>query len=289
MMKNKVLKISLILVIFLILIGISNPVNADMGPKPSITVKLTNMNTTDYLIDLLVYDETGENYLDEPNYNGNGLSSEEIELLHSINYDGWISEGTRWDSYLLFADCNGNSDFEHYFSYFGTPETYKVVIVNNKNGEIRVSDIINRTEFQSNITINVKDMKVKETTKQNQIFETIKRYSTPLIITIAVELFLSLLFINKQKRNLLVIFITNFVTNLLLQIVVEKVYNYYNYFLIFVMLEIVVILVEIIMYIKNIKDTGKLDIFLYTIVSNITTAYLTYYFPILMLTLENYI
>ena len=132
------------------------------------------MNTKNYLIDLLVYDESGENYYSPLEYNGkegeqystttgyNDLQTitiEQLESLHKINYAGWISEGTRWASYLLFADCSGNNKHKHYFSYFGTPETYKVVIVFN-DGETRITDVIHKTDFQSKISIDVNTMKV---------------------------------------------------------------------------------------------------------------------------------
>ena len=58
-MKKIKSKIILILILALCIanILISN-VNADMGPKPSITINLKNMPTNNYLIDLLVYDAT---------------------------------------------------------------------------------------------------------------------------------------------------------------------------------------------------------------------------------------
>ena len=277
-MKNKILKTCLVLFIFLAFIGLTNSVNADMGPKPSITIKLENMDTTDYLIDLLVYDETGEKYLDEPNYNGDGLTEKEIELLHSINYDGWISEGTRWSSYLLFADCEGNSKFEHYFSYFGTPEIYKVIIINNENGEIKVSDVIKRTEFESSITLDVNSMSLKQEGKeQRAISKTTKNYFIPLIITIAVELVVSLAFIKIQKRNLLVIFITNVITNLLLQFAIRNWYEVINYIKLLLIGEIIVILLETLIYTKLIKDDRKSNVILYSIISNIATALMTFF------------
>ena len=42
-------------IIFLILFGFDYIVNADMGPKPSITIHLKNMKTNNYIIDLFEY------------------------------------------------------------------------------------------------------------------------------------------------------------------------------------------------------------------------------------------
>lgn len=48
-------------IIFLILLGFNSIVNADSGAKPSITITLKNIETDNYLINLLVYDETEKN------------------------------------------------------------------------------------------------------------------------------------------------------------------------------------------------------------------------------------
>ena len=190
MLKKYPIIINFILTFFIIVfLSLNYTVNADIGLKPSITINLTNIDTQDYLIDLLVYDESGENYNSEMNYNGEDLTQEQIETLYKINYDGWISESTRWSSYLLFPDCSGNSQHEHYFSYFGTPETYKVVIIFD-TGEIRITDVINRTDFTSNITLDVNNMKV--ITHENVSFN-VKNIIITLLLTIIVEVVIALI------------------------------------------------------------------------------------------------
>lgn len=269
-MKNRILTITIIFIV--LVIGMINHVNADMGQKPSITIKLKNMSTTDYLIDLLVYDESGNNYSDEANYNGDGLTKEQIELLHNINYDGWISEGTRWNSYLLFADCAGNKNFEHYFSYFGTPETYKVIIVNNKTGEIKLSDEIHRTELTSTVTLDVNSMKVAN--KEVNKFSTIKNMAIALVITIIVELFIAAIM---KIKDLKVIALVNFITNIIMQTILLV--TPFAYLLTFCTLEILVIVSEYLLYKNYLKDVSNNKIILYTIIANIITAALTFLIP----------
>ena len=140
-------------IIIFILIGFSNIVYADGGPKPSITIKIENLNTSNYLIDLLVFDKSGTGYASN--------TENQIKTLYNINYDGWISEGTRWDFGMLFADCSGNNKFENHFGYFGTPKTYKILIINNDTGETKVSNVVNRKYFTSYVTIDYNTMKVR--------------------------------------------------------------------------------------------------------------------------------
>lgn len=285
MLKNYKFFIICILIMFIIIFtGFNYNVSADMGAKPSITIKLKNMNTKNYLIDLLVYDESGENYSSPLDYNGKEgeqysatsgyndlrtITVEQLETLHKINYGGWISEGTRWDDYLLFADCSGNIFHSHYFSYFGTPETYKVVIVFN-NGETRVTDVIHRTDFQSEITIDVNTMEV---VSKGNVSPTLKSILIPLLITIIVEIIIALVM---KFKNIKVIFLTNAITNILLQLLL--IYSPLSYILTFAILEILIFITEYLIYKKYFKDISKSKIISYTLLANLITVILTFVF-----------
>ena len=278
-LKNKII-IIFILTLGIIGSGIIN-VNADMGEKPSITIKLKNMPTDDYLIDLLVYDENGKNYDSPLNYNGNGeqysdsnndlktITVKQLETLHKINYDNWISESTRWNAYLLFADCSGNSKNEHYFSYFGTPDRYKILIINNDTGEIKVSDEINRKDLTSNITIDYKNMNIMSKGSIN-----IVKIIVALMITIVVEVIIAL--IMRLKNNIKLIVMTNLITNLVLQALLILM-PIGSYMIRFIILEIVVIISEYLIYRKYIKEQSTSKIISYALVANVVTALLTFF------------
>ena len=283
MSRNYKIFTTCILILFItIFTSLNYNVNADMGPKPAITINLENMNTKKYLIDLLVYDESGENYLSPLVYNGNKggsynstlernnlqtITVEQLEGLHEINYDGWISEGTRWNAYLLFADCGGNNQHEHYFSYFGTPETYKVVIVFN-NGETKITDVIHRTDFRSEITIDVNTMEV--VSKEN-VSSTSKSILIPLLVTIIVEIIIALVM---KLKNIKVLLITNVITNILLQLLLM--YTPLSYILTFVILETLIFIIEYLIYKKYFKDISKQKIISYTLLANLATVILTF-------------
>lgn len=278
--KYRIFIISILVICMFMFWGLNYSSNADMGAKPSITIKLKNMNSQNYLIDLLVYDETGENYSSQLNYNGkegeqyhedyNSLQTitvEELKVLHDINYDGWISEGTRWDAYLLFADCSGNGMNEHCFSYFGTPETYKVVVV-LESGEIRLTDVINRTDFESEITIDINDMEIIES---GTVGISLKYILIPLILTIIIEIIIAFLM---KIKNIKVIFVANLITNILLQILLINIPL--SYILKFIILEILLFIAEYLIYTKFLKDISKSKILIYTLLANLITAILTF-------------
>ena len=263
-MKKYLFIITILITIIIILFGANNTSIADMGPKPSITIKLKNINTDNYIIDLFVYDETGNNYNDKADYNGYGLTNEDIIILHSLNYDGWISEGTRWNSYLLFAECAGNKLNEHTFSYFGTPDTYKVFVWNKNTGEMKLSDTINRTEFTSNISIDVNEMTVQKSSSIKLIFYNILKAE---IITLIVEVFIALVM---KLKHLKVIILTNLCTNFILQILLMILPS--SYYITFGILEILVIIAEYTIYQKYIKDTSNKKILTYTIIANVMSG-----------------
>ena len=282
MLKKCRILITLIIIVFMLL-GFHSIVYADMGAKPSITIKLENIKTDNYLIDLLVYDETGEKYTSPLDYNGkegeqysteyNSLQTitiKQLETLHNINYDGWISESTRWGSYLLFADCSGNSEHEHNFSYFGTPDTYKVIIINNITGETKLTDVIHREDFSSNVTIDVNTMTVVSKVNNNILFSNIKSIAIALILTIAVEIIIGLIM---QIKNIKIIFIVNLITNIILQL--SLMVMPIPYMTTFLIMEILIFIVEYLIYSKFLNDISKNKIIKYTLIANIITALLT--------------
>ena len=52
---KKFIKVTYIIIFIFLLIGFSNITYADSGPKPSITIKIENLKTTNYIIDLFTY------------------------------------------------------------------------------------------------------------------------------------------------------------------------------------------------------------------------------------------
>lgn len=262
-------KILIFLLLMISIIAIPTNVFADEGPKPSIDVKIKNLKTKNYIIDLFVYDKEKAKKDEGPQVWGDpGLSEEEIQQLYKLNYDGWISASTR-AGLILFSDCKGNANHENDFGYFGTPEVYKIVIINKDTGEVKISKKIVRKEFNSEVTVDYKDMKVVET--NINIVKTILIMSISLILTIVIELLIALLF---KTGNYTTIAITNLISNVLLQMLLLVFIS--NYIPAFIIGEVLVIGAELLVYLLRFKNISKAKTTIYTLVANLATILLTF-------------
>ena len=140
-----------------------------------------------------------------------GITVNQAKALYNMNFDGWTSSCMR--NSLLWGKCAGNFENKHFFTYFGTPETYKVVIMNNSTGETKITDVIHRTMFDSEITIDVNTMK---TTNSSSFLYIIKNIVISLVLTLVVEIVIALIM---KIKNLKIIVITNIITNIILQLI----------------------------------------------------------------------
>ncbi len=262
-------KIMLLLILIISIIAIPVNVFADSGPKPSIDVKIKNLKTKNYIIDLFVYDKEMAKKDEGPAVFGNpGLTDDEIQELYKLNYDGWISASTRAGR-ILFSDCKGNAEYHNQFGYFGTPEVYKIVIINKDTGEIKISKKIVRKEFNSEVTVDYNNMKVVET--NINIVKTLIVAAIALFLTILIELGIALLF---KTKNYTTIAITNLISNVSLQALLIIFTS--NYLLVFIIGEILVIGAELLVYLLRFKNISKAKTTIYTLVANIATILVTF-------------
>ena len=192
---------------------------------------------------------------------------------------------------LSWGKCSGNVEHKHFFNYFGTPDTYKIVIVNNNTGETKISNTINRTDFNSKITIDYETMNVTNgVSEPSKTFHKLIMMFIPVLLTVLVEIFILFIFKMSNKNNRKIVIITNIITNIMLQIsliivdLIPKSTNVYttetqatgimirNSLFIF---EIFIIIVETLIYCKKFEGDNLKKTILYTIVANIITGYLT--------------
>ena len=258
-------KLSILLILIISVLAFPLVVNADTGPKPSIDIKIENLKTKNYIIDLFVYDEDGTGYTSPLDYNGGKLTDEQVKRLYDLNLDGWISESTRWSKYILFSDCSANEKYEHTFSYFGTPERYKIVIIDLDTDEMKVSDEIVRKVFNSEITIDYKTMEAVENNNSNFSMKTIVVFVLVLLLTLIIELLIGLAF---KTGHYITIAIANLITNVCFQ---SLLLLSSNYLLAFIIGEIVVVVAELIVYLIRFKDISKVKTIIYTLVANLAT------------------
>ena len=262
-------RIMLFIMLIISIIVIPTNVFADEGPKPSIDVTVKNLKTSNYILDLFVYDKEKAEKDEGPAVWGSiGLTDDEINQLYKLNYEGWISASTRAGK-IIFSDCKGNDEYHNQFGYFGTPEVYKIVIINKDTGEVKISKKIVRKEFNSEVTVDYNNMKVVET--NINIVKTLIITAISLILTIAIELGIALLF---KTKNYVTIAITNLISNVLLQALLLIFVS--NYTLVFIIGEILVIGAELLIYLLRLKNISKAKTTIYTLVANLATILVTF-------------
>lgn len=163
MMKNIRHCLCFAVMLMLVIQCLSIVVMADMGPKPSIEVKILNPPDEAYYIDLLEQGFAGDRYSEDPYDHGLPASMENEEdteqdrmiknILCSYYVDGW---GARLDRGIVDSVFHpSNQDHRYGFGYL-VPETFKVIVV-TASGKVFVSDVIEREEFNAVVTWDLGD------------------------------------------------------------------------------------------------------------------------------------
>ena len=138
---------------------------ADTGPKPQLTVKVTNPPEELYYLDLLA--EGDWEHAGDADYSGLDWSYSEEEIaaldsglldaLRAAVPDSWhacTAEGSNgapmWGD--LLGEDAGNGTRLHTFGYVGVPDTYRILLV-TQSGETWLSDTCTRHSLQSSVTV----------------------------------------------------------------------------------------------------------------------------------------
>ena len=142
-----------------------------------------------------------------------------------------------------------------------------IIIINNDTGKIKVSDEIIKKDFSSKVTLDYNNMIFESDSSLN-----LKNIFLILLITIIVEVVIDLLM--KYIKHVKVIMITNIVTNILLQLLLNVISG--NYFIKLILFEILVVFDEYLIYKKFMKSESTSKILIYTLIANMITASLTF-------------
>lgn len=253
----KKLKFTIILIFIFILFG-ANIVKAD---KPSITIYLKNMNTTEYTLDILTKPKDEQEFYSR-------ISDTYIEYkdtpIYIYNDNGWMATNLRNE--LLFGHIKGNSLKTHTFTFFvGVPDEFKVII-QYKDGTIKTSDIIERTELDYEMYLDVNTMKVEPKYTFN-----LDNVLICMIITIIIELLIAIVINIKHTEQIILV---NLFTQILIQSL--RLFNFTSFILSFIIAESLVFFIEYVIYQKIFKDIDNRTIIIYTFIANIVTAFLTF-------------
>lgn len=220
-------------------------VSADMGPKPSVTVTVEGADGRDFYGTLLSErDSTGPQSAYDPEIHGpsyqysEGYGDEEVfrQFLAYEDPDGYYFLQICWP-------CEGTDTFA--WTYY-PPQRFKVLLYFPDTGEFVSSGVCERYAFDSYFTASLtgEGLAVRSSYEYRwEIFSLLVR----ILLTIAAELLVAILFRFRGKRTYRTLIWVNVVTQVLLNVSLNLI-NFYSgqmaFTFFYVLLELVVFAVE---------------------------------------------
>lgn len=188
--------------------------SADMGPKPQITIQVQNAPDGDYYVDLLIPGEVPEQCIDNIEWNHIDRASLPLDALERDRMDGWhyaMLDGTQPPLFYKHPDKD-----TFVFSYFGTPDTFRIAVYDDSQQKVNFSEVMKRTQLQQIFTFDFADNTVKT---GNPLLTYLKQFASSLLPTLLLEGILLLPFGFWDRRNAKLFFVVNIGTQLLLTVV----------------------------------------------------------------------
>lgn len=244
---------------------------ADMGPKDQLTIKVENAPEELYYLDLL------QTTVNRPGtFKDETLNIPLVTLLQDNVPSGWRACLAQPASGApIFGKLTGTQRGDvmlHTFSYYGVPETYKIVIA-TESGEVWISDTYTRTVLQSSLTL---DWETKSVTIPSTWEGYLLQFLATFLPTLLIEGALLFIFQYFQKRSWLTFFLVNLITQGALAVILSINALHHGvgwgYFSLFAFAEIAVIVVECIAYILRLKEHGKGLAVTYALIANLASA-----------------
>lgn len=257
---------------------------ADTGPKPQLTVKVTNPPEELYYLDLLA--EGDWEHAGDADYSGLDWSYSEEEIaaldsglldaLRAAVPDGWhacTAEGSNgapmWGD-LIGSDAGGVR--LHSFRYHGVPDTYRIILV-TKSGESWVSGVLHRATLQSSATV---DWTARTAKTPSPAMAYALQFLCTLLPTLLIEGLLLFAFGYRSKRSWRAFLLVNLVTQggfaVYLAVTVLN-HGVSGWSLIFyIPIEVIITLVELLLYRRLLTEKNKARAALYAIAANLCSA-----------------
>jgi hypothetical protein len=263
----------LFLACFLVLLMITSSarVNADIGPKPFVAIEISGMGEQTYTMTLISREAHGPNFFYEDYLEFHESWMEYHPIMEYVD-----SEGYRWIGW--HKEMHGDGEFK--WSYY-PPQNFKILIMTEDN-QIYTSAVLERYAFASYFRADVTDVvqgeaeaiKVIQTVEPDYHYsKEILTFLIRLVLTIAIEIGVALLFGFKGKE-LVVILLVNAVTQIILNVILNAVTYYSGQLaavLLFILGEALVISVETVFYAFYFK-TKSVKALLYGIIANLVSC-----------------
>lgn len=202
--------------LLLVLILIPTVVLADVGPKPSITIRAINMPDSMCYMDLLVEVSNAGDIDDEfleSEYNQNM-----VKILSSYYQEGWGPAVVNKER-IIFDDIRCKILDGECIKSFGymPPDKFKIIIV-SEDGSVIISNIIEKKAFNSTVDFNYETGIAKE---RKVLQSTLLQFLITFSLTLLIEGLILLAFKFSLKKYWLVVLLVNFLTQILLTVAIS--------------------------------------------------------------------
>lgn len=260
------------IILFIILFSFhKTKVNADMGPKPQITVVVKNPPNGEYYLDLLTRDKAKFQNLESKieTYN-----KEKLSVLQAYNEDFWHPALTQGTKAPMWGDLVGEKKLNHMihvFGYMGVPDDFKIIIITPDN-EVIVTEVIHKETFDFKVTY---DYETGEITKENIQVSYIAQFLMSCLPTLLIEWVVLLCFGFDLKKSWKVFLCVNILTQIYLTATMGTVLlkeGLINSYFIFFPLEFAILLFETIIYAILFKEKSIIRRICYGIVANVISC-----------------
>lgn len=260
---------------------------ADTGPKPQLTVKVTNPPEELYYLDLLA--EGDWEHAGDADYSGLDWSYSEEEIaaldsglldaLRAAVPDGWHactaegSNGAPMCGDLLGEDA-GNGTRLHTFGYVGVPDTYRILLV-TQSGETWLSGTYTRRSLQSSVTV---DWASKTVDLPPVWAAYLLQFLCTLLPTLLIEGALLFIFGYRSRKSWRSFLLVNLVTQggfaayLAVTVLNHGVSGWSLIF--YIPIEVIITLVELLLYRRLLTEKNKARAAVYAIAANLCSAVL---------------
>lgn len=264
----------ILLIVLMLVTCLSVNVNADMGAKPSVRIKVDNAPEQDYYIAMLWNDPYMPYREFEPIQS---LSDEENAIIQSIfeyEEDGYKLFSNFGDAYFR---SNGYDSYQFY-GYAGVlPGSYKIMIV-TMDGQVQVSELIDQKAFNSTVIYDYESNTFKELVLESLFGPCFICAVVFFCVTLFTEWTVLCGFGLINKKNMRHFILINVITQLILNVfnICWYLSDHSGFYTVpWIIAEILIIVVEALWYSKRlINKEGKISVkrnVAYAIVANIVS------------------
>ena len=257
-----------IIPIILLLALFAAPAYADTGPHPSVSVTFINLPDSVHYATLIAEEESygPHRAVSKPQTN----SSYERFLASSAFLDYAAQAGYYYWGHLYEIE-DGRIRWGYY-----PPERFMILLYDEDGGAVYASSETERFAFDSIYRVTLREDGTLAVEEESQQFKTIYYAAVRLVTTVLVETLVALLFGYRSKKELLIIGITNILTQALLNwylIVGETFPDTLIWMVRFLAMELAVFIGEAVIYAICLKSHSKKRAVLYAITANMASLF----------------